>query len=97
MKSFRASLALRMALGVLALLTRMGLLVLHIPNFGASYPQALPAILAGLVMSSQYFDAMPGVSAQIAKLKPNEVWIGVAAITTGVVSLLFGCVLCVYY
>jgi hypothetical protein len=88
---------IELVLGILALIERMGIVWLHIPNFGSSYPQAIPAILVGLLLSAKFFESVPSVKEQIAKLAPYGGWIGIAAFASGLNSLLFGCWLCVYY
>ena len=83
-----------LVLGILALIERMGLANFPIPMFGASYPQALPAIAVGLILSAHLFEAHKEIHDVILKLKVYEIGIGVAAILSGAGSLLFGCLVC---
>lgn len=84
-----------LVLGVLALIERMGLAYFPIPSFGSSYPQALPAIAIGLILSAHLFEKYPEIREVIGKLKVYEVSLGILGIAVGLGSLLFGCVLCV--
>ena len=81
-------------LGLLALFERMGFFYLHVPDFGSSYPQALPAIAIGLILSASYFSGYPSVMKIISELKKYAVWIGIMGIVSGLNSILFGCQLC---
>lgn len=83
-----------LALGVLALIERMGIMSFPIPMFGSSYPQALPAIAVGLILSAHLFESHKEIHDVIMKLKVYEIAIGVAALLSGAGSLLFGCLLC---
>jgi hypothetical protein len=84
---------LTLTLGIIGLFTRIGLIYPHIPMFGASFPQALPAIAVGLLLSESFFKKYPQIDAFIAKLKPHQVSIGIVGMASGTGSLLFGCVL----
>lgn len=86
---------IELVLGVLALIERMGLAYFPIPSFGSSYPQALPAIAIGLILSAHLFEKYPIMRDFIMKLKVYEVSLGIFGIVVGLGSLLFGCVLCV--
>jgi hypothetical protein len=86
---------IELVLGVLALIERMGLAYFPIPMFGSSYPQALPAIAIGLILSAHLFEKYPAMRDFITKLKVYEVALGIMGIAVGLGSLLFGCVLCV--
>ena len=85
-----------LVIGIVALIERMGIVYFHIPDFGSSYPQALPAIAIGLIMSANYFKKYPSATNFITSLKAYSVWIGLTGILVGLGSILFGCVLCVY-
>ena len=61
---------------------------------GDSYPQAIPLILMGLLMLSDFFQKYPAVSNIISKLKPFAVWIGFWGIIAGLFSILGICPLC---
>ena len=86
---------IELILGLLALIERMGLAYFPIPQFGSSYPQALPAIAIGLILAASTFEKYSAVTNFIATLKEYAVWIGIMGILVGLGSLLFGCVLCV--
>lgn len=87
-----------LVLGVLGLLDRMGIMNIRIPflGLGSSYPQALPAIAMGLLLSSHLFQKFTGLHTFIEKMRPYEGWLGIYGILTGLVSIFFGCVLCVF-
>jgi hypothetical protein len=82
-----------LVLGVLGLLTRIGLIYPHIPMFGASFPQSLPAIAIGLILSQSFFKKYPALDSFIMKLRPHQIAIGIVGMASGVGSLLFGCAL----
>ncbi len=88
--------AVELGCGVLALAMRMGLIWLPIKNFGASYPQAIPAILVGLILCAGYFSNIAALKQLVEKMEPYKAWIGIAAFASGLNSILFGCWLCVY-
>lgn len=48
-----------LGIGVIALLTRMGIANIHISDFGASYPQAFPATATGAVIAVQFSRNIP--------------------------------------
>jgi hypothetical protein len=85
---------IELALGILALIERMGLAYFPIPMFGSSYPQALPAIAIGLILSAHLFEKYPAIRDFITKLKVYEISLGLLGVTVGLGSILFGCVLC---
>ena len=88
--------AIELGCGILALIERMGLIWLPIPNFGASYPQAIPAILVGLILCTGYFSNITVLQQLVEKMEPYKAWIGIAAFASGLNSILFGCWLCMY-
>lgn len=81
-------------IGALALFDRMGILNLPLYNFGSSYPQAIPAILMGLLLASSTFEKNAHISSFIEKLKAHQTLLGFIGIAVGLGSLLFGCPLC---
>ena len=85
-----------LTLGVIGFFYRMNLIPVHIPNLGASYPQAIPAILVGLCLCHAYLKPISVLDALIEKMKPYREWIGIMAIASGANSILFGCWLCRY-
>ena len=82
-----------LALGVIGLLVRMGFVFLWIPMLGASFPQAIPAILIGLILTEAYWKKYPRVHEKVLLLVPHRVVIGFVGMASGAGSLLFGCVL----
>ncbi len=87
---------IELLLGVIALIERIGLLPFYIPDLGSSYPQAIPAILAGLLLASTYFENKPSLANFINQLKPFAIWIGLFTLLAGIVSIFFGCPFCGY-
>ena len=83
-------------LGLLALVERMGIIHVPIPEFGASYPQAIPAILVGLILCAGYLKQFKVLDDLIGKLQPYKEWLGVVAFIAELNSILFGCWLCMY-
>lgn len=81
-----------LALGVLGLIARLGILSMGIPMFGASFPQSIPAILIGLIMSESHFVKYPAIHQHIVKLVPHKVSIGLLGMAVGIGSILFGCI-----
>ena len=77
--------------GVLTLLERLGSTSLY---YGASFSQAVPAILIGLLLLSGFFEKYPALHSFIKKLEPYKIWIGLWGIAAGLVSMLVGCVVC---
>lgn len=78
-------------LGVLALIDRIGLVSLPIPEFGASFPQTLPAIGIGLLLAVRLVERYPALQNLVRPLLPHAVWIGLLGLAVGIGSLLFGC------
>lgn len=82
---------IELGIGVVALMYRLGITNFHISDFGASFPQAIPAILMGAVIATGYFDKYPKAKEYINKLDKYHVELGFLGIAVGVGSLLFGC------
>jgi hypothetical protein len=74
--------------GVLALVQRTGLAYFHIPQFGASYPQAFAALAIGLVLASHLFDNSPALHNLIRTLQENAVLVGIIGMLVGLFSIL---------
>ncbi len=89
--------AIELGCGILALLERMGFIWLPIQSFGASYPQAIPAILVGLILAAGYMSNIASLKQLIEKIQPYKAWIGIAAFASGLNSILFGCWMCGYF
>ena len=82
---------IELGIGTLALLARLGITNFHISDFGASFPQAIPAILMGTLIATRFFDKYPNAKGYITKLEKYHVELGFLGIAVGVGSLLFGC------
>lgn len=82
-----------LAFGLLALIERAGILYLGLPMFGSSYPQALPAIVSGLLLAEGDLSRFALLRPLMERLRPYASAIGFAAILSGAGSLLFGCVI----
>ncbi len=90
--TFRESIGiLALIVGVVALLERLGI-IFGMFLFGASFPQAIPAILSGLLLAPRVARKFSVIADFTAKLEPYAQWIGVLGIAVGLGSLLFGCV-----
>jgi hypothetical protein len=88
---------IELILGLVALIDRMGILTIPIMNLGSSYPQALPAILIGLVLGGGAFLKNEALSSFVTKLEPYRMHLGIIGIAVGLGSILFGCILCSYW
>lgn len=77
--------------GGLALIDRLGVLNIPIPEFGASFPQSLPALAIGILLAVQFSGKYSVLEKVRLALEPHTVWIGLLGMAVGVGSLLFGC------
>ncbi len=84
---------IELGIGIVALLTRLGISNFYIRDFGASFPQAIPAILIGALIAIRYFDKFPKAKEHLGKLDQYRVELGFLGIAVGLGSLMFGCVL----
>lgn len=80
-----------LVLGALALLDRLGVWNVPIPEFGASFPQALPALALGLLLASDLAGKYPVLARIRGKLEPVSVGFGLLGMAVGLGSLVFGC------
>lgn len=80
-----------LVLGTLALIDRLGVLSIPIPEFGASFPQSLPALAIGLLLAAQFSEQYSILNKVRQTLEPQADWIGLLGIAVGIGSLLFGC------
>ncbi len=80
-----------LALGGIALLDRSNIVGLYIGSLGASYPQALAAILIGALLASNLLERFPSIAPLIRALARHRVLLGGLGIAVGLGSLLFGC------
>ncbi len=92
-ESYRSKIGVAiLVLGVLALIQRLDIYWIGIS--GASFPQAIPLLGAGLLLGAPILEKYTtAVSPAISVLKRYQTLIGVAAVASGVGSLMFGCVL----
>ena len=88
---------IELVLGLIALIDRMGLVSLPFLNLGSSYPQAIPAILMGLVLAGPTWMRIPTLARIVTSLEPHRAILGYIGIAVGLGSLLFGCVLCSFW
>ncbi len=82
-----------LTVGIIGLLIRMDILPIFISSLGASYPQAIPAILLGLLLAAPHFQKYDILGKASDKIKPYAFEIGLIGIASGLGSLLFGCIL----
>lgn len=80
-----------LVLGTLALIDRLGVLNVPIPEFGASFPQSIPALAIGLLLAARFSEKYPVLTKVRDALAPYTAWIGLLGMAVGVGSLLFGC------
>ncbi len=80
-----------LVLGLLALIDRLGVLNVPIPEFGSSFPQSLPAIAIGLLLATRFVEKYPTLQNIVRLLVPHSPWIGLIGMSVGIGSLLFGC------
>lgn len=91
LNTFRGTIGvIELVFGVAALLGRLG--ILYVGGIGASFPQAFAALACGALLAPHLFEKYPGVQAQVEKMKPYTIWIGLAALAIGIGSILFGCI-----
>jgi hypothetical protein len=83
-------------LGCIGLVERLGILYFGI-NLGSSFPQALPAILSGLLLAQSYFRRFPQLEPVLNLLRMHKNILGIVAILCGAGSLLIGCVAPICY
>lgn len=81
-----------LVLGIIGLIDRMNFISFYIPNFGSSYPQAIPAILSGALLALPKLERYPAVATQVKKLLPYTFGLGLISLASGLGSLLFGCI-----
>ena len=74
------------ALGILALIERMSYVSILTSILGASYPQAIVALIAGALLLGAAHHAVVGTF--FMRLEPHRTWIGVVIFCVGLISLL---------
>lgn len=88
LNKFRGTIGLiALVLGITALLERMQF-EMPIGLLGSSYPQAIIAIVIGLILSARLFAGYPAIQSIIKQLSGYAEWIGIAGIVVGLYSLL---------
>lgn len=78
-------------LGVVGLLKRASLFGIMYDwnwHFGSSYPQAIIAILMGLLLCANFFAKWPAFHSKIVELRKYSEWIGILGILIGAGSLI---------
>lgn len=83
--------AFRGTLGIIQVVFGAVALVERVIGHGGSFPQALAALACGALLAPHLFEKYPSVKSFVEKLKPYEIWIGLAALFIGLGSILFGC------
>ena len=78
-------------IGLLALIERLGIFYFNI-SLGSSFPQAIPALLVGVVLGEPLTRNLPGMARAADILAPYKGALGLVAILCGLGSLLFGCI-----
>ena len=81
-----------LALGGIGLIERFGIFYIGLP-LGSSFPQALPAIFAGLILGAPILNAYSDFENTTTALAPYGMAIGAICILSGLGSLLFGCIM----
>jgi hypothetical protein len=91
LNTFRGTIGIiELVLGAVALVDRLG--ILFIGGIGASFPQAFAALACGALLAPHLLEKYPAMKSLVEKMKPYEVWIGLAALAIGLGSMLFGCI-----
>lgn len=89
--------AFRGTLGVVELVLGAVALIERIIGQGGSFPQSVAALACGALLVPHLFEKYPSVKAFVGRMRPYEIWIGVAALLIGIGSILFGCISPVCY
>ncbi|MFM2357642.1 MAG: hypothetical protein RJA61_379 [Candidatus Parcubacteria bacterium] len=81
---------MELILGVIALVERVSYssIVPYYYNYGSSYPQAIIAILMGLLLASHLFEKNQFVREKITLLRPYSAVIGIVGILIGLFSII---------
>ena len=77
--------------GILALIERLGIFFFNI-KLGSSFPQAIPAILVGIILGYPLLRQFGFLDGVVRALTPHRTLIGIIAFLCGLGSLLFGCI-----
>jgi hypothetical protein len=78
-------------LGIVGLLKRMSLAGLMYEwswHYGSSYPQALIAIVMGLLLCANFFSKWPALHSRIVAMSKYSEWLGILGILVGAGALL---------
>lgn len=81
---------IELVLGIIALVERVSYsnFIPYYYNYGASYPQAIIAILMGLLLASHLFSKNQFIREKIAMLRPYSAGIGIVGILIGLFSII---------
>lgn len=79
-----------LVLGVIALVERVSYssFIPYYYNYGSSYPQAIIAILMGLLLASHLFEKNQFIKEKIEMLRPYSAGIGIIGILIGLFSII---------
>lgn len=81
---------IELVLGVIALIERVSYssIVPYYYNYGSSYPQAIIAILMGLLLASHLFEKKQFIREKINLIRPYSAVIGIIGILIGLFSII---------
>jgi tetrahydromethanopterin S-methyltransferase subunit C len=77
-----------LVLGLIALLVRANIFNFYVPYLWSSYPQAIIAILMGLILSMNFFVKYNAIHQRIVILERHAEWIGILGILVGLFALI---------
>ena len=80
-----------LVLGVVGLIKRMSLFGIMYDwswHYGSSYPQALIAIVMGLILCANFFTKWPSLHSRIVEMNKYSEWLGILGILIGIGSLI---------
>ena len=80
-----------LVLGIIGLIKRMSLFGIMYDwswHYGSSYPQALIAIIMGLLLCANFFAKWPSLHTRIVKLNEYSEWLGILGMLVGIGSLI---------
>ena len=78
-------------IGLLGLIKRMSLFGIMYEwswHYGSSFPQALAAIVMGLLLSANFFSTWPPIHSRIITMHKYSEWVGILGMVIGVGSFL---------
>ena len=77
-------------LGIVGLMKRMSFIFMYewSWHYGSSYPQALIAILMGLLLCANFFSRWPALHSKIVAVNQYSEWLGILGILIAIGSLI---------